>query len=309
MRPLALALLLTATGGCAAVQNAAVDAAVAGRRADAGLAERAVTVDGRRVAYLERPGTEPAVVLVHGFGAEKDGWLAFVDALPPGRRVLAPDLPGHGGSQAGPGAYGAFRLADETAAWLGAVTDRPADLVGNSLGGLVATLVASRAPDGVRRLVLMDPAGVDAPRPSGLDSLLAAGQAPGGDGGANPLVPTTRAEYDRLLDLVFSGDPEIPGPARDVLARRARDRAPFLRALFENIRGDEGDVTALLPGVRQPALVVWGAEDRVLSPSAGPVWRDGLPDARLVVLPGVGHAPMMEASEASARLVADFLDL
>ena len=294
-----LFVLALAASGCSAVKEAAVDAAVASRRADAGLETRSVTVDGRRVAYLEREGAEPALVLIHGFGAEKDGWLEFAGALPRGRRVLVPDLPGHGGSQAGPGAYGPFRLTDEVAAWLAAVTDEPADLVGNSLGGLVATLVASREPDGVRRLVLMDPAGVAAPEPSGLDSLLAAG--------ANPLVPTTRAEYDRLLDLVFAGDPEIPGPARDVLAAQARDRAPFLRALFDDIRGDEGDVRPILPTVRQPTLVVWGALDRVLSPSAGPVWAESLPDARLVVLPGVGHAPMMEAPAESARLAAGFL--
>ena len=296
---LLLAFLVLAASGCGVVKRAAVDTVVSSRRADAGLAERTVTVDGRRVAYLERAGSEPALVLIHGFGAEKDGWLEFVGALPEGRRVLVPDLPGHGGSQAGAGAYGAFRLTDEVADWLAAVTDQPADLVGNSLGGLVATLIASREPDGVRRLVLMDPAGVDAPQPTGLDSLLAAGQ--------NPLIPTTRAEYDRLLDLVFEGDPEIPGPARDVLAAQARDRAPFLRALFENIQGDEGDLRPVLPTVRQPTLVIWGGRDRVLSPSAGPVWEGLLPDARLVVLPGVGHAPMMEAPQASVRLVTDFL--
>ena len=215
MRPALVVLLALAASGCAAVQEAAVDAVVDSRRADAGLAERAVTVDGRRVAYLEREGAEPALVLIHGFGAEKDGWLAFVDALPPGRRVLVPDLPGHGGSEAGPGVYGAFRLTDETAAWLAAVTDRPADLAGNSLGGLVATLIASREPDGVRRLVLMDPAGVAGTEPSGLDSLLAQG--------GNPLIVTTREGYDRLLDFVFERDPRDPRPR----ARRARPpRAP-----------------------------------------------------------------------------------
>ena len=312
---LLLALLIVTASGCGAVKRAAVDTVVASRRADAGLAEREATVDGRRVAFLERDGTEPALVLIHGFGAEKDGWLGFVDALPEGRRVLVPDLPGHGGSEAGPGAYGAFRLTDEVAAWLAAVTDGPADLVGNSLGGLVATLVASRAPDGVRRLVLMDPAGVDAPQPSGLDSLLADGANPGGDGGAipkrdsaaNPLIPTTRAEYDDLLDLVFEGDPEIPGPARDVLAASARDRAPFLRDLFANIQGDEGDLLPVMPTVRQPTLVIWGERDRVLSPSAAPIWAESLPDATLVVLPGVGHAPMMEAPAETARLVTGFL--
>ena len=63
----------------------------------------------------------------------------------------------------------------------------------------------------------------------------------------------------------------------------------------------------MLPSVRQPTLVIWGAQDRVLSPTAAPIWGDLLPDARVVILSGVGHAPMMEVPEEAARLTIDFL--
>ena len=304
---LAALLTLALLTGCQSVKDLAVDTVVAGRRDAAGLESRAATVDGRRVAFLERRGRGPALVLLHGFGAQKDAWLGFADALPSGRRLLIPDLPGHGGSDAGPGDYGARRLADEVGAWLAATDSGPVDLAGNSLGGLVATLVAAEAPGLVRRIVLMDPAGVPAPRRSGLDSLLATGAPPGGDGAANPLIPTTRADYDRLVALAFARDPGIPGPARDVLAAETRDRAPFLRALFANLQGARGDLRPILPTVRQPALVIWGERDRVLDPSAAPLWVEALPDARLVLLPGIGHAPMMEAPDETARLTSDFL--
>ncbi|WP_412062536.1 alpha/beta fold hydrolase [Rubrivirga sp. IMCC45206] len=296
--PLRFAVLaLVALAGCAPLKRSAVAAGVAALRADAGLDVREATVDGRTVAYLERPGSEPALVLLHGFGANKDAWVRLADALPEGRRLLAPDLSGHGDSPAAIGPYGTERYATEVAAWLDTVAPGPVDIAGNSMGGAVAArlALAGRA----RRLVVMDPAGVAGPEPSGLDSLLARGEV--------GLIPTTRAEYDRFVDLTFSRDPDIPGPARDVLAADNVAREPFLTGLFQSL-GAEGDaLRPRLPEITVPTLVIWGAEDRVLSPSAAPIWADGLPDARLRLLPGVGHAPMMEVPDETAALVEDFL--
>ena len=296
---IALASAGAASSGCAPVKRALVGTVMDSRRGDAGLKTRDVEVDGRRVAYLERPGAEPALVMLHGFGANKDVWLALAAELPPGRRLLAPDLSGHGDSERGPGPYDAPRLADEVGAWLDAVAPGPVVLAGNSLGGEIATRLALARPARTRGLVLLDPAGVASPQPAALrDSLL---------GGTNPLIPTTRAEFDRLVAFAYERDPGIPGPARDVLAADGARRAPFLRLLFASLQADPGGLAGRLGEIRMPALVVWGAADRVLDPSAGPVWRDALGDAELVVLPGVGHVPMMEAPEETAELVAPFL--
>ena len=294
------AVLVVALAGCGAVKASLVASALADRRADAGLDPREATVDGRTVTYLERPGAEPAIVLVHGFGASKDAWLRFAAEVPEGRRLLAPDLAGHGGSARDTAvAYDTARLADEVGAWLDAVAAGPVDVVGNSLGGAVAARLALARPDRVRRLVLMDAAGVRGPEPTALDSALARGEM--------PLIPTTRAAYDRFLDLAFEGDPGIPGPARDVLAADVAERAPFLRGLFERVAAESDALRPRLGEIRQPTLVIWGAEDRILSPSAVPTWEAGLPDAQTVVVPGVGHAPMQERPAETARLVTDFL--
>ncbi|MGB3544680.1 alpha/beta fold hydrolase, partial [Rubrivirga sp.] len=135
--------------------------------------------------------------------------------------------------------------------------------------------------------------------PTALDSLLARGQL--------PLVPTTRAELDRLFELVFVSDPDIPGPARDVLAHDYARRAPFLRDLFGRIALEADALRPVLPEIEQPTLVLWGTEDRILSPSAVPAWQSGLPDATVRVLPGVGHAPQQESPAQTAQIVADFL--
>lgn len=300
MRLLCLTLLLSLTG-CLPVQRALVDRAVGQRRDAAGLTERTVEVGGLPVAYLERAGTEPALVLVHGFGAQKDGWLDLAAALGDGRRLLVPDLAGHGDSPAQPGArYDARRYAADVGAWLDAVAAGPVDLGGNSMGGLVSAIVALEQPGRVRSLVLMDPAGVPSPTLSGLDSLTA--------DGTNPLISTNRAEYDRLLAFVFARAPGLPGPARTVLADRAARRAPFLRDLFAGLQAERGSLLARLPEIQAPTLLLWGAADRVLDVSAAPLWSRALPDARLVVLDGVGHAPMMEVPEQTARLVDDFLE-
>ena len=300
MRAVCLVFSVLLLTGCSGLKRQLVQSAVDERREAAGLALRTVTVDGLDVAYLERPGSGPTAVLLHGFGASKDGWLGFAGALPAGYRVLIPDLPGHGGSAADTTRpYGAPRLAASVGAWLDAVAPEPVYVAGNSLGGEVAALVALERPAQVRALALYAPAGVASPVPSTQDSLARQGTF--------VLIPTTRAEYDRLVDLAFSADPDLPGPARDVLAADAARRAPFLRLLLAEIAQQRDLLAPRLSEIRQPALLVWGEEDRILDVSAAARWAAGLPDAEVVRLPGVGHVPMMEQPEATADRFAAFV--
>ena len=299
MRLALFAPLLVLLAGCGAVERSLVEQAVAARVAAAGFVEREATVDGRPIAYLERGGSRPALVLVHGFGAQKESWADLVAALPEGRRVLALDLPGHGDSPAEtPAVYGPDRYADDVLAWLDALGTGPVHLGGSSMGGHVVSLVAARRPGAVRSLILVSPAGLDSPEPSRFDAFLALGE--------NPLIPTDRASYDEMLAFAFEQDPGLPGAARDVFAEAAAARAPFLRRLFTNLRSEPDPLAGVLPTLDVPSLVVWGEADRVLDVSAGARWRELL-GARLVVLPDVGHAPMMEAPEALGDPISDFL--
>lgn len=122
---------------------------------------------GSRVRWTETPGAEPARVYVHGLGAASAAYHAHVAARPElaGRRSLFVDLPGHGISDR-PEDFG-YTLeehADALAAALDAARVAGAEIVGHSMGGSVAVVLAHRRPDLVSRLVLTE-ANLDADPP------------------------------------------------------------------------------------------------------------------------------------------------
>ncbi|MEU5091823.1 alpha/beta fold hydrolase [Streptomyces sp. NPDC021356] len=136
---------------------------------------RTVDVNGITLAYRAWGAQDaPPVVLLHCRGADGADWTPIARRLADGphpRRVYAPDLRGHGGSSRlgdRPGAYAHEALRDDVLGFLGALGVDRADVVGHSLGGAVAYLLAQRAPGLVRRLVLEDvpaPVPLDPPRP------------------------------------------------------------------------------------------------------------------------------------------------
>src|SRR5664279_3272779 len=120
---------------------------------------RATNADGIETFYLEAGPTDaPPVVLVHGLGATNASMLPLIAALSRDFHVLAPDLPGHGGTQAKGGAHGAEFLGNWLLSFLRQTCEEPAVLVGNSLGGRTALEAALNSPEDVRGLVLLCPA-------------------------------------------------------------------------------------------------------------------------------------------------------
>lgn len=214
--------------GCASIQGSLFDLGVASERTQAGLERHAIEVGGQRVHYLERGGASPnaeTLVLIHGFGGDKNHWIRFVRFLPPRYRVLAPDLPAHGDNAEDPAAtYSITYLTDAVSAFIDALDENPVHLVGNSIGGRIAAELTLAHPERVRTVSLLDPAGLTSPEPSDLDVALARGE--------NFLIPTTREEYDTLISISFGEDtPELPWPAPAVLARRYAIRASAYRKI------------------------------------------------------------------------------
>lgn len=279
-----------------------VYAGVARARAQAGFVRREGTVGGRLTRWLERPGPGPTVALIHGFNGGKDVWLRYAPHVPPGWRLLAPDLPGHGESEAAAGrAYDTTALAEAVAEWIDVAAPGRLHLAGSSMGGEVATRVALAHPDRIASLALFNPAGVAPPEPSDMDRLA--------DAGDYVLIPTDRESLERLYDHVFAVPPDVPAVARTVFAADAAARAPFMRELLASLGADRDALREQIGRLAVPTLVVWGERDRVLHPSSARVWEAALPDGcELHVLPDVGHAPMMEcpaqAAALHARLVA-----
>ena len=238
---------------------------------------REVRVAGRPVRYRATRTGQP-VVLVHGLSGSGAWWSPVLPALARGFRVHVVDLPGFGlmrreGGLAPPAA------ATWLQAWMEAAGLERPHLVGHSLGGYVALLLAASAPAAVGRLALLAPAVLP----------------PGGRirGYAGPLLRSVRQAPLAFLpvllrDSVRAGPATVWRAARDLLAGAADDA-----------------VDAAVAGVTAPVLLVWGSRDALVPLATGQRLRAALPRARLLVLDGAGHVPMYERPhDLSAALVA-----
>jgi pimeloyl-ACP methyl ester carboxylesterase len=125
--------------------------------------------------------------------------------------------------------------------------------------------------------------------------------------GKNLLLVEDVADADRFMSLMFVTPPNIPHPGKSYFA----ERAASARVFNEHIFGELGQRPFLLDGrlgeIRAPTLVLWGAEDRVLHASSAKVFAEGIPGAKLTLMPRTGHAPMIEHPEETARLVSEFV--
>ena len=257
-----------------------------------GAQSRSTTVAGYRVHYYSMgPETGPPVVLVHGLGARAEDWRNLAPYLArAGYRVYLPDLPGYGQSER-PAAF-SYSVPDETAVVVGfldALGLRQVDLGGWSMGGWIAQRVAAGQPARVRKLLLFDSAGIYE-RPS-WDTRL--------------FTPSSPAELDQLEALLMPNPPTIPDfVASDILRHSKRNAWVIRRALASMLTG-RYTTDDLLPGLKMPVLIVWGAEDRVTPLSQAEKMHRLMPKSRLDVFPGCGHlAPSQCVAQIAPDVVA-----
>lgn len=265
------------------------------RRA-AGLRVREVTVDGHRVPYLDGGRGEP-LVLLHGFAANKDYWTVVARLLTPHFRVIAPDIPGFGDSTRDPSArYGVDEQLARIAAFAKALGLARFHLGGNSMGGYLASMYAARHPEQVESLWLLAPAGAMTAQSSEVLDLIAAGN--------NPLLVTDAASFARLTAMCFHTAPTVPAQFVKPLLARAMAEAPFNAKIFDDMFKEPRALEDLPGGIGTRALIVWGDSDRILHPSGLEVLRGVFSDAECILMPRMGHVPMVERP---ADVTADLL--
>jgi pimeloyl-ACP methyl ester carboxylesterase len=280
-----------------------LQAMVASARHSAGLQRRSVDVAGQRIVYLDGGSGEP-VVLLHGFGANKDLWDAVAGHLTPRYRVIAPDLPGFGESPAlEAGKYDAQSQARRLRAFLDALGVRDHHIGGSSMGGFIAVAYAAMYPANVRSLLIGAAPGVRSPQKSELDRRLEAGE--------NPLLVRNEADLDQLLQLAFFRPPSVPGPFKRAMLHDAIERHATYAKIFEDLKmaqPGEGALGPLLPSLSTRTLIVWGAHDRLVDPSAANVFSAAIPNAQKAILEDCGHALPRECPDLLARRYRTFLD-
>jgi pimeloyl-ACP methyl ester carboxylesterase len=254
------------------------------------------------------PRSDPLpIVLIHGTSASLHTWEGWVQALQARRRVITFDLPGFG--LTGPRADGDYRGDADARFVLGlldALQVPRCVLGGNSLGGEVAWRVATLAPDRVDKLVLVDAAGL----PFELASV------PLGWRIARIPVLNRVMEWVLPRPLVVQGLVQVyadPNRITDELVDRYFEitlRDGNRRALGERLRqrtwGADAERVAT---VRQPTLILWGAEDRLIPPEVGRDFQRRIAGSELVVLDGLGHVPHEEDPARTLVPLKAFLGL
>ena len=270
-----------------------------------GFQERSAEVKGGRIRYFVA-GEGPPLVLVHGLGGAASNWTELAPLLLPGRRLLVPDLPGHGGSDALPGVSGLEPFADRVAAVAEREGMLPAAVVGHSLGAMVVLRLALRRPDAVQALVLAGAAGLSIGNVWGRQLLsIFASVRPGrlaahyrGLVARSPLLRRLVFGFVSVADPVGLTDEAVEGFLAGQLLHTDVDSA------WQALRRD--DPRQELEAVRCPVLVVWGAEDVQLPLDDAFEYTRRL-RARLRVIPGCGHLLIGERPEACADAIDRFL--
>jgi pimeloyl-ACP methyl ester carboxylesterase len=260
------------------------------------------------VRYLVGGEGSP-LVLVHGLGGSAANWVELGPVLAArGRRVIVPELPGHGGSGPAPGARTLEPFAVAVAAVLEQEDAAPAPVVGHSLGGVVTLRLALRRPELVTGLVLASAAGISSSTPQARRALNVTWLLKPGRKVAPYRAAIARSTVLKTLAFGywFAADPPAlrPAAAEGFLAGHPHhtDTGTAWRALVRD------DPRADLEGVRCPALVLWGASDNQLPVGDAFDYARRL-RAPLRVIPDCGHLLIGERPDACLDAIESFLAL
>jgi len=281
-----------------------------------------VDVFVRRTPYTGPPGSAQPALYVHGLGGASTNWTDLAGLLAHRLAGEALDLPGFGGSRPAPGRdYSIRGHARVVVRLLERRRAGPVHLFGNSMGGAIAVLVAATRPDLVRTLTLVSPAMPDLRPRRGSDPVMPLLLVPGLDRVVGWRLARLRPE-DRaraLIELCFADPAKVPphrlAEATDEVRRRAA--LPWATdALTRSLRGlvasylvpPSQSVWRLAGRIAAPTLVVWGDRDRLVDVALAPRTAAAVPDARLLVLPGVGHTAQLEDPVTVGRAVLGLLD-
>jgi abhydrolase domain-containing protein 6 len=299
---LAALLVFAGLAGCSAVQGQVIKRYDADIRQQGGLsAPRTEQLAGDDVVVIDRERGEEPVLLLHGFGGEKAHWYLFSQHVPERFRLVAPDLPPFGDSPATAG--GDYSVTAQITR-LEALRERLGierwHVVGNSMGGMIATTYAHAHPDRVITLALFAPAGATSAEPSEADQLRAQG--------TDIQLVRDEDEFDRLFSMATYKPIDIPDAVKGWFLERGIARSKAAQPARQALDADRERVEALLPEVQTPALVLWGKDDRILHVSGADVFDRLLPHSKKIVLLECGHLPMLEYPKSVAEEWVRFVD-
>jgi len=273
----------------------------------AGVEERFIEAGGVRFRYLRGgSATGLPVVLLHGWPTWAEVWLPVARTIGLLHPWFAPDLPCQGRSALLPGrdrTLSAYRQAIE--AWIDALDLPRFAIVGNSMGGTLAIMVALDRPDRVAKLVVIDAAGLTPKLPGRTARMYLPFLLP-----AFVRAPGPKSVRKLLVKAVFH-DPRLANPAwvdAMVSAWSPPDRRKALIASGLALRRPDASVEADLPRIRVPTLVLSGRGDVQFPWQSAQTASRRIPQGAFAAIEEAGHFPMVEKPEETAPRLSEFLE-
>lgn len=271
---------------------------------EAGLEPRWCTVEGIRVRYV-RKGEGPPLLLLHGLGSSIYSWSDVLEGFARRHDVVALDLPGFGLSDQPPDLT--FSLLPRAALGvMDALGLERASLIGNSLGGAVAAILAAQHSERVEKLVLIDSAGFNLARDKRPGVLRLVSAVPG------PLLerlPVRRALTRAALRQVFFDQSKVTEErVEEYLAPLLRPGTlRSLQSLLTSREVEAAAFAALLYRISAPTLILWGKEDRWVRAADADRFGAAIAGSRTIILKRCGHIPQEERPGETLALVESFL--
>lgn len=262
-------------------------------RQRSGLVRKQVDLPGGlHYVYLEGGQGEP-LMLLHGFGADKDNFTRVARFLTPHFRVIVPDQIGFGESAHPQEAdYAPIAQAVRLHTLAQALGIQSLHLGGSSMGGHIALTYAALHPAEVKSLWLLDTAGVWTAPESELQKITR-------ETGHNPLMASNEDEFAAVLAFVMSDPPYIPSPMLDVMAQERIRNFALEDRIFKQLKADS--VEERVTGMAIPTLIVWGEKDRGINVATASVLHKLMPNSQVIIMSGIGHLPMIERPQQCAE--------
>ena len=268
-----------------------------------------VRADGLTLSCYAMGNGNP-ILLLHGLGASKITWLPVLVPLAERHRVIVPDLPGHGESDKPRHEYTPRFYARIVRHLMDALGVERAAVVGNSLGGRIAIELALRSPRRVAALALLDPSvpGLRWRYAMGFTRVFPTKI------GAIPF-PFRERWMEVMIRRLFAQPDRLPNEGYAAAAaefiriyRNPVARMAFFSTLRHIVTERPDSFFASLRRIKQPALIIFGDQDRLVPPRLGVRLAQHLPSSQFMVLPDVGHVPQFEATEETLALITAFLE-
>jgi pimeloyl-ACP methyl ester carboxylesterase len=249
----------------------------------AGIREETRNLDGVAMRYYYAGRRGRPLVLIHGLGSSAETWAALMPLLSKEFQVFAPDLPGFGKTPLAPEGTNINTHVTYLKRFVDALGYPRVTLVGNSLGGWIATRFAVEYPELVEQLYLLNSAGLRR------------------ENWHSP-YSEDRVAARQSLEHILGFPAPVPTFILDAVVRNSQTPAyvGFIRGY-----DPREELDAVLVDVHVPATIIWGERDNLLPITCAHDLHSGIAGSELVVLPRVGHMPQLQAPGTVARIIRE----